>query len=248
MSERGSIRSTRSPCSLALSSRKRVLISSPPFLHSSPPRLLHSFHVQSPPPPFFPQHARSLFLTVAPRRFEPALSLSLAFLGLAFSPALNSRTSERKREGTTLARCSLSSISTLAQGRLPARKKRGKKLRKTMAASSSPMPVPGGLLGQGNQNGGTPTLGNKGAPTPMGRRRESRVSDRLRMTTLKSSVFSSERRGGSLLLPHDCTSRGRFRRRQSFGGEQDALLERCCAIASEMGGKRDVGRSSEGKL
>ena len=130
----------------------------------------------------------------------------------------------------------------------PLEKKRGKKLPKTMAAASSPMPVPGGLLGQGNQNGGTPTLGNKGAPTPMGRRRESRVSDRLRMTTLKSSVFSSERRGGSLLLPHDCTSRGLFRRRQSFCGEQDALLERCCAIASEMGGKRDVGRSSEGKL
>jgi hypothetical protein len=47
--------------------------------------------------------------------------------------------------------------------------------KKNMAAASSPMPVPGGPLGQGNQNGGTPTLGNKGAPTPMGRRRESRV-------------------------------------------------------------------------
>ena len=141
MSERGSIRSTRSPCSLALSSRKRVLISSPPFLHSSPPRLLHSFHVQS-PPSFF-STACSLSL---PNRRAAALrasSLSLAFLGLAFSPALNPRTSERKREGTTLARCSLSSISTLASVRLPARKKKRKKTSKNHGRCLVPHARPG---------------------------------------------------------------------------------------------------------
>ena len=125
-----------------------------------------------------------------------------------------------------------------------------------MAAASSPMPVPGGLLGS-NQNAGTPTLGNKGAPTPMGRRRESRVSvwSNDGRQTFESSVFSFDERRGKgifffLFLSRDCTSRGHSRRRQSFGGEQDALSERCFAIASEMGGERGAlkGESAEGAL
>ena len=63
-----------------------------------------------------------------------------------------------------------------------------------------------------------------------------------------SEVCHREEEG---ILHHDCTlspsSRGRFRQRQSFGGKQDALLERCCAIASEMEGKREVGRKQRGE-
>ena len=109
-------------------------------LESPPPSALLPRPI---PPPSFFSTACSLSL---PNRRAAALrasSLSLAFLGLAFSPALNPRTSERKREGTTLARCSLSSISTLASVRLPARKKKRKKTSKNHGRCLVPHARPG---------------------------------------------------------------------------------------------------------
>lgn len=82
-----------------------------------------------------------------------------------------------------------------------------------MAAASSPMPVPtANGHGQGN-NGGTPKLVSKGAPTPMGRRRESRVrfcfdvvvvvDERKKKKKRKSSVVIERGIGTRLLLSQD---------------------------------------------